>query len=54
MKPKDTHFLVLNISSTRLMSTSLQSLFSYRIFMVSGFMFKSLILFELIFVYAIR
>ena len=54
VKLKDTHFLVLNISSARLMSASLLSLFSHRIFMVSGFIFKSLIHFELIFVYAVR
>ena len=41
-------------SLPRLMSVSLLSMFSSRSFMVSGLMFKSLIRFELIFVYGIR
>ena len=40
-------------SSPRAMSRSLLPMFSYRSFMVSGLTFKSLIHFELIFVYSI-
>ena len=41
-------------SLSRLMLSSLQPIFSFRNLMVSGVMFKSLMNFELIFVYGIR